>query len=101
MTRLFMITVLAAAMMTPTADAAIKQRQRRQTIRIGQGVESGELTRREAYRLNHARKSLNHSIRHDRIDGGGLTKHERVKTHHRQDRLSRQIYRQKHDAQKR
>ena len=38
-------------------------------------------------------------IRRDRIDGGGLTARESAKVDRKQDQLSRNIYRQKHDGQ--
>jgi hypothetical protein len=44
---------------------------------------------------------LNREIRHDRADGGGLSNRERAKIEHQQDRLSRQIYRDKHNRRRR
>ena len=99
--KLLLTALMAGALLAPAADAAIKHRQKHQGKRITQGVRSGELTRREATGLRRGWHRLNRSIRHDRIDGGGLTGRERVKIHHQQDRLSRQIYKQKHDGQSR
>lgn len=101
MMKTLMITLAAGALLIPAADAAPKNRQKRQGARIHQGVHSGSLTGPEAVGLGRRWTGLNRSIRRDRLDGGGLTGRERVKIHHQQDRLSRQIFRQKHDGQTR
>ncbi len=79
----------------------IGQRQRNQQKRIGTGVKSGQLTAREAARLERREAALNREIRRDRRDGGGLNARERRRIDRQQDRLSRGIYRQKHDRQTR
>lgn len=79
--------------------ATIRQRQINQQRRIAQGIHSGELTAREAARLERKEARLNREIRRDRADGGALTLKERRKIGRQQDRLSRQIYREKHDNQ--
>ena len=75
----------------------IRNRQERQQDRIAQGVQSGALTPRETARLEGREANLNRTIRRDRRIGGGLSLQERQKINRRQDRLSRDIYRQKHD----
>ena len=94
-----LVAVLGAA---PAAEAKgrIAHRQHRQQVRIGRGIENGQLTAREAARLERREARLNRRIAHDRRDGGGLTRAERRRIERRQDRLSRDIYRQKHDRQK-
>ena len=77
----------------------IGQRQREQQKRIGEGIENGSLNAREAGRLEHQETRLNRELRHDRRDGGGMTNAERAKINHQQNRESKRIYRQKHDAQ--
>ena len=77
------------------------ERQRNQQQRIYQGARSGELTRHEVRKLESKEARLHREIRHDRVDGGGLTPKERVKIEKKQDRLSHQIARQKHDHQER
>ena len=79
----------------------IPARQKAQQQRIEQGVRSGELTRREAVKLEAKEARLAREVRKDRIDGPGLTPKERVKIEKKQDRLSREIYREKHDGQTR
>jgi hypothetical protein len=89
------------AMVIPSALEAsrVNARQRRQNARISGGVCSGQLTRREAARLRAREAGLAHDERVMRIDG--LSLRERRSLERRQDRLSRGIYRQKHDLQRR
>ena len=79
----------------------IKKREKRQQERINDGVKDGELTKKEALKLEKKEAQLHREIKKDRKDGGGLTKKERAKIHAKQDKLSRQIAKQKHDKQKR
>jgi hypothetical protein len=92
----------AFLLVTPSAQAAgrIKRRAENQQDRIAQGIKSGELTPREAARLERGEARLNREVRDMREDNGGhLTARERVRVNRQQNRLSRRIYRQKHDAQ--
>ncbi len=83
-----------------TAQAGINQRQRRQEVRIRQGVASGELTRREYRQLErHARVIARKEARAEA--DGEFTRKERARINHQLDQQSRQIYRQKHDNQRR
>ncbi len=79
----------------------IKKREKRQQDRIDQGVKSGELTKKEALKLEKKEAELHRKIKKDRKDGEGLTAKERAKIRHEQNKLSRQIAKQKHDKQKR
>ena len=79
----------------------IKKREKRQQDRIDQGVKSGELTKKEALKLEKKEAELHRKIKKDRKDGEGLTAKERAKIHQKQNKLSRQIAKQKHDDQKR
>ena len=79
----------------------IKKREKRQQQCINEGVESGELTKKEAAKLTAQEAKLHREIKKDRKDGGGLTAKERAKISAKQDRLSRRIAKQKHDKQKR
>jgi hypothetical protein len=81
--------------------ANVKARQVHQQRRIGQGVQSGELTRRETRHLERNAAAIHRSIVHDRIDGGAFTPRERAKAQHRLNHQSRAIYRQKHDGKSR
>lgn len=98
------ILIFAGLMVTVVAPAAmgqrIEERKERQKARIKEGVQSGELNKREAARIKARERDLNRQIREDRKDGGGLTPAERAKIERRQDNISEDIYKQKHDAQK-
>jgi hypothetical protein len=82
---------------TASAENRIHQRKENQQQRIGQGVESGQLTAGETARLEGRETRLNREIRRDRASGGGLSPHERAQIDRQQNRLSRQIYRDKHN----
>jgi hypothetical protein len=81
---------------TPVANA----RQENQKERIEQGVKSGELTRKEAAKLRAEQRAIRAEKRMAKADGK-VTAAERAKLRRDQNRASRDIYRQKHDAQKR
>jgi hypothetical protein len=83
------------------AAAPVAQRQVRQQVRIVKGIQSGELTTREAVKLERKEARVNASIAKDRADGAGFTAVERAKAQHKLNRVSGQIYREKHDAQSR
>lgn len=83
------------------AAGPIRERSLNQQSRIRQGVVSRQLTAPEAARLAARESNLHRTIVRDRWDGGGLTRAERLKIDRRQDALSRDIYRQKHDGQTR
>ena len=77
----------------------IEERKDRQDARIKEGRQSGQLTDKEAARLKAREAALNRKIRQDRKDGKGLTPAERARIEKRQDKISEDIYKQKHDAQ--
>ncbi len=87
----------------PTSCGHLSQvnTRQRQKERVEAGVESGELTKKEAAKLKAQEAKLHREIKKDRKDGGGLTAKERAKISAKQDRLSRRIAKQKHDKQKR
>jgi len=80
----------------------VGQRQRNQQERIAQGVKSGQLNARETARLEGREAHINKEIHNDRAaNGGHLTPAEKAKVNRQENRTSRAIYRQKHDAQHR
>jgi CRISPR/Cas system-associated endoribonuclease Cas2 len=83
-----------------TRDPGVYHRQHYQGQRIQQGVSSGELTRGEAHRLRTEQRHIRHEERAYKADGH-LTRAERADLHRDQNHASRDIYRQKHDAQHR
>lgn len=78
-----------------------KERQERQQKRINQGVKSGELTKKEAIRAERRQGAIADDIREARKSGGVVTAKEKAKIQHEQNKASKQIYKEKHDAQKR
>lgn len=88
-------TTVAMAQTAPT----INQRKGNQQARIAQGVHSGQLTAGETRRLEGREASINHeehAMR--RADNGHLTRADRATLTRRQNRTSRAIYRDKHNA---
>jgi hypothetical protein len=81
---------------TPVLDA----REQNQRERIAQGVRSGELTRPETRRLVRGEVRLHRHERAARSDGI-VTGRERVSLQRHANRMSKRIYRQKHDPQSR
>ncbi len=75
-------------------------RQHRQDLRIRQGVRSGELTRDEAKTLLEERREIRQEERAYKSDGS-YTAAERAEVRGDLNRLSRDIYREKHDGEKR
>ena len=85
---------------TPAATPGIDARQARQEQRIDQGVASGQLNKRETRRLDREQGAINRVENKAKADGT-VTAQERKRLHHMQDHASKDISRQKHDAQKR
>ncbi len=96
------VAVVVGVMMAAPAEAArADRRQVKQQARIVQGVKSGELTKREAARLEVQHMAVKHEVRQARADDGHLDAAERAKIERHQDKLSHRIYVQKHDGQSR
>lgn len=81
-------------------SSGINKRQQNQFRRIGQGIRSGELTAAETRRLGKQQARIQKQKRHFKSDGH-FSRQERFKVHKNLNRSSRQIYRQKHDRQRR
>jgi hypothetical protein len=78
----------------------INERQRNQQKRIGEGVENGSLTPGETAHLEKQEAAIHHEVKTERkANGGTLTAQERRQVNRQQNRESRRIYKQKHDAQ--
>jgi hypothetical protein len=86
----------AAGTETPRIDA----REAKQEQRIDQGIASGELTKREARRMNRQQNAIDGAENKAKADGV-VTARERKRLSQAQNAGSRHIYRQKHDAQDR
>ena len=82
----------------PLATPKIDQRQATQEKRIDQGVASGALTSKEAVGLEKRETKIQADKMAAKADGK-VTRAERRKLSHEQDRAGRAIHRQKHDRQ--
>jgi hypothetical protein len=98
-------TVVAIAVGSLFAGAAfaqsnysIEQRDRIEQQRIDRGVQSGQLTSREADRLQGERAQIERMESRARSDGV-MTRNERARIDGAQDRLSRDIRRESNDRQ--
>jgi hypothetical protein len=76
----------------------VDQRQTNQEQRIDNGIASGELTKRETNRLEKEQNAINRAENHAKADGT-VSAAERRRLHKMQKHASRDIHRQKHDAQ--
>jgi hypothetical protein len=90
----FFVSVIAQA-------GEIAERSQRQENRIDTGVQQGTLTNREASQLDARQEAIERSRQRNIRDGQGLTFQEKRNLTLRQNALSQDIYRQKHDAQNR
>jgi hypothetical protein len=82
----------------PTATPRIDRREARQQKRIDQGVASGQLTPKEAARLQAQQGRIETAEARAKSDGV-VTAKERAALTHRQNKASRNIRRNKHDRQ--
>ncbi len=107
MKRMFLTVVAAGVLagMTGIAfaddppEGRIQERKENQQRRIGNGVKNGTLSPQETINLEKKERGLNREIHHDRVqNGGNLTNKEKAQINRKQNRLSRKIYRAKHDG---
>jgi hypothetical protein len=94
-----MLFLAGFAFAGPTDDPGIQKREVNQQKRIDQGVKSGELTPKEAGRLERKQAKIKQDEERMKADGK-LTPQERRKLKKEQDRASKDIYRKKHNEQK-
>lgn len=92
-------TLLTGSAFAQVTGQSIQQRKENQQARIAQGVRSGALTRGETRNLESRERSVNREERAMRRTGGGrLTAADKAALTRRQNRISRSIYRDKHNA---
>lgn len=96
----FVLGMSVATFAQNTNTPRVDRRERNQQRRIRRGVRSGELTHREARRLER-QQAVTHAEEAAAKADGKVTKRERRHLNRRENRTSRHIYRQKHDNQKR
>jgi len=95
-------TILVVTALSSLAMAAeVDRREARQQERIGQGVQSGQLTPGETSRLERQEGRIDNEIARDRAaNGGKLTGAERRSINRQENRESRRIYAAKHNARR-
>jgi len=98
-----MILAICAAAALPvaaqTSTPRVDQRQANQEARIQQGAQSGELTGKEAAKLEKGQAKVQAQEDKAKADGK-VTAKERAKLAKSQDKQSKKIRKQKHDKQK-
>ncbi len=99
------LAVLAAPAFSQSTTPAnppaptIQQRKENQQDRIGNGVQSGQLTAGETKNLETKEAGLNkEESKMRKADDGHLTAADRATLNHQQNKLSGNIYRDKHNA---
>jgi len=108
----FILTAVVAGLILPVAaqtsdstspaakPATINQGKENQQDRIANGIQSGQLTAGEAGKLEKKESEVNQEERDMRkLDNGHLTAADRATLNQQQNKLSKSIYNQKHDAQ--
>ena len=99
MKTLVRMIVVVSALSSLAMAAEVDRREARQQGRIGEGVESGQLTPGETARLERQEGRIQNEIKTDRAANGGvLTPAERRSINRQQNRESRRIYAAKHNA---
>jgi hypothetical protein len=83
----------------PVTGGTIQDRKENQQDRIANGVKSGELTAGETSNLEKKESNLNHEEKDMRsLDNGKLTAADKTTLNQQQNKLSGQIYQDKHNA---
>ena len=95
-------TTSSAAAPAPTPEKhpmSVKNRLKRQQARINQGIQSGELNRGEAKRLERRDANIATDAKIDKAQNGGkLTPQERKNLERRLNKQSGRIYGKKHNG---
>jgi hypothetical protein len=105
-TKSFILTAAMAGLMLPalaqtstTAPATVNQRKENQQDRIANGIQDGQLTAGETKHLEKKESDLNQEERDMRkLDNGHLTSADRATLNQQQNTLSKDIYKDKHNA---
>lgn len=93
--------ILAASILATAsyAQSEVNQRRENQQDRIANGVQSGQLTAGETAGLENREANINKEARTDRRqNGGNLTGSEKARINGQQNKLSNQLYQDKHNA---
>ncbi len=80
----------------------VGQRQRNQQERIGEGIENGSMTAKEASHMERREAGINKEVAGMRqANGGKLTNNEKAFVNHQQNQNSKTIYNKKHNGRHR
>ncbi len=93
------LVLFCAVGFAQTAKKPIQKKQANQKQRITQGVKSGELSKKEAFRLKAQQKEIAVTKRAAKSDGV-VTKKEKAVINQKQKEASRNIAHKKHNAVK-
>jgi uncharacterized protein HemX len=93
------LMVSGVALAGPTDDPGIQKREQNQEKRIQQGVQSGQLTPKEAGKLEANQAKIKQDEERMKADGK-LTKAERKRLKNEQNKASDKIYDKKHNDKK-
>ena len=101
MNKIFLSTIIAMTIGGFSLSAQkIDERKDNQRKRIANGVASGQLTPGETKKLETKEQAVNKEVRTERkANDGKLTQAEKNQVNRQQNRASKQIYKEKHDAQ--
>jgi hypothetical protein len=83
----------------PNAQSRIDTREANQDRRINNGVASGQLTQKEAARMEKGQSRVD-TMENKALANGSINKREAARIQKAQNKQSKRIYRQKHDKQK-
>lgn len=98
-TTIAMAGVFVASTLSAQAANKIAARKENQQDRIAQGVKSGQLTAGETAHVENKEAAVNKEVRAERtLNGGKLTPAEKRQVNRQQNKLSKQIYTDKHNA---
>ena len=101
MKTLVKMVLVVSALSSLAMAAEVDRREDRQQERIGQGVESGQLTPGETAHLEKQEQRIDSQVKTERAENGGhLTAAERRQVNREQNRESRRIYAAKHNARR-
>jgi len=88
-----------SAVQNTNPKSEVGKRAENQQDRIAQGIKSGQLTAGDAAHLESREAGINREVARDRkANGGKLTQQEKAQVNRQQNRMSRQIYRDKHSG---
>ncbi|MEJ7587040.1 MAG: hypothetical protein WKI04_05715 [Ferruginibacter sp.] len=99
--KLMLAVVILLSVLNINASAQNNRGLRDENQRIRHGVRNGELNARETYTLSRQKQHLRMEAMRYKKNDGHISRRERAELRRDNKRLSRNIYRQKHDRQRR